>query len=189
MTETDGKTPLDELEKEMITEMKALFNKYREKLDQNSESYSNSLSMHSAWTAQCENEHMIAAIYEYEMKIPWNCFSLELFSLFFLWWTCRKDGWIMSVLGRFFRQPRVPAKKSGFHSLSGISLSISCCCCDRSCPRPQGLGPERLQTWTCFIRQDQHRNGGTGIPWPVWFFDRTIWEHSPSICYSFESKR
>ena len=47
MTETDGKTPLDELEKEMMTEVQALFNKYREKLEQNAENNGNALCMHS----------------------------------------------------------------------------------------------------------------------------------------------
>ena len=48
MTEPDGKTPLDQLEKEMIVEVQALFNKYREKLEQNAENNGNALSTHSS---------------------------------------------------------------------------------------------------------------------------------------------
>lgn len=58
MTEPDGKTPLDQLEKEMIIEVQALFNKYREKLEQNAENNGNALTMHSTvWTAQGEETH------------------------------------------------------------------------------------------------------------------------------------
>ncbi|XP_078348134.1 uncharacterized protein LOC144633195 isoform X1 [Oculina patagonica] len=48
MTEPDEKTPLDQLEKEMIIEVQALFNKYREKLEQSAENNGNALTMHSS---------------------------------------------------------------------------------------------------------------------------------------------
>ena len=47
MTEPDGKTPLDQLESEMLSEVRALFDKYREKLHQNGESNGKALSVHS----------------------------------------------------------------------------------------------------------------------------------------------
>lgn len=49
MSQPEEKTPLDQLEKEMISEVQALFNKYREKLEQykNAENNGNALSMHS----------------------------------------------------------------------------------------------------------------------------------------------
>lgn len=51
MTEPEEeKTPLDQLEKEMISEVQALFHKYREKLEQykDAENNGNALSMHSS---------------------------------------------------------------------------------------------------------------------------------------------
>ena len=50
MTDPNGKpTALDQMEKEMINEIQALFDKYREKLDEfkNAENNGNALSMHS----------------------------------------------------------------------------------------------------------------------------------------------
>lgn len=60
MSEPEEKTPLDQLEKEMISEVQALFNKYREKLEQykNAENNGNALNMHSTvWTVQSEKIH------------------------------------------------------------------------------------------------------------------------------------
>lgn len=50
MTEPEEeKTPLDQLEKEMISEVQALFHKYREKLEyKDAENNGNALSMHSS---------------------------------------------------------------------------------------------------------------------------------------------
>ena len=49
LSEPEEETPLDQLEKEMMSEVQALFNKYREKLEQhkNVENNGNALSMHS----------------------------------------------------------------------------------------------------------------------------------------------
>ena len=50
MTEPNGKlTALDQMEKEMINEIQALFDKYREKLDEfKNADNGNALSMHSS---------------------------------------------------------------------------------------------------------------------------------------------
>lgn len=60
MTEPEEKTPLDQLEKEMISEVQALFNKHREKLEQykDAENNGNALSMHSTvWTVHSKRTH------------------------------------------------------------------------------------------------------------------------------------